>query len=326
VEAYCILVEPKSCNNLIKELSSCLPLEEELHHLKRARKQPISRKEVRNEDDDTRSCIPPSKRSMVMLQVLLGTRAAVSPFTSTSDVLAKTSSSSVDQQSEKIVKILSHHGSLHKVRVPKRPPQSEQEWKIFNAVWPTHYYPLKTAEYQQQQKVLSPDELKTMQRFILDAIEGQTVLIVDPELKEVVADTKGEIFARSNESCYPSSAPIVNCLTTPVLLSIQGISRLERQSQVKQLNVTDSVLDNREESKKLQHQYLCNGYDMYCYYEPSVFEAMACLHSRLRRLVYCKAGTKSSDIAVWRNGCSRHYIHDLKDTNHRFRVFEYHAS
>jgi hypothetical protein len=322
VEAYCILVEPKFCNNLVKDLSTCMPLEVGLLHLRRVRKQPISKKGVRNKERS----VTQSERPNVMLQVLLGTCATVDPFTTPNSKgfripVEISSIRGQVQHTEKIVQILSQHGPLHKVMVPNHPPQSEQEWKSYNSTWPTHYYPLKTAEYQKQQKALSLDELKTMRSFILDAIKGQTVLIVDPESKQVVANTKREISLRSKEQCQ-LSLPLVNCLATPVLLSIQGVSRLERQNQVQQQNLNDSAHDNRAETKIGQHQYLCTGYDMYCYYEPSVFEAMACLHSRLRRLVYCKAG--SPNEAVWRNGCSRHYIHDLPDANHRYRVFEYH--
>jgi tRNA(Arg) A34 adenosine deaminase TadA len=331
-EAYCILVEPKSCNNVIKELSSCLPLEEGLLHLRRVRKleQPISRKEGWNEDDDTRPSFPPSTRPKVALQVLLGTCTTLSPFMSSSNgcstTVDTTSVKNYELLSEKIVKLFSQHGPLYKVMVPKRPPQSEQEWKLYNGIWPTQYYPLKTAEYHEQQKALSLDEKKTMRLFILDAIKRQTVLIVDSKLKEVVADTSCEISTRSKEQGHSPSS-LIDILATPVLLSIQGISRLERQNQIKQRNLSDSAVDDGStETKTRQHQYLCTGYDMYCYYEPCVFEAMACLHSRLRRLVYCRSEPTFPHRAVWRNGCSAHFIHDLPDTNHRYRVFEYHSS
>mmetsp|Transcript_41806 Transcript_41806/g.45381 ORF Transcript_41806/g.45381 Transcript_41806/m.45381 type:complete len:140 (+) Transcript_41806:58-477(+) len=42
VEAFCICVEPKACSRVVKELSSTLPLEGGLSHLKRVRKRILS--------------------------------------------------------------------------------------------------------------------------------------------------------------------------------------------------------------------------------------------------------------------------------------------
>ena len=84
---------------------------------------------------------------------------------------------------------------------------------------------------------------------------------------------------------------------------------------------------------------LCSS-DMYSFYEPNVFEAMACLHSRLRRLVYSVPKTQSTSIStghttqrkecgsrnIWGNGISKHDIHHLPGTNHNYRAFEYRQS
>jgi tRNA-specific adenosine deaminase 3 len=328
VEASCILVEPKACNSLIKDLTHCLPLEQGLLHLKRVRKQPTSK-------TDKTSTTPPPKRPKIMLQVLLGTSIALSPMISMlsdgrdKDMPAKDN----DPALEMLRTILAQHGPIFTVMVPKCPPQSEQEWKESNAIWPTQYYPLKTAEHQKQQKALSLDELQLMRHFVQNAIREQIVLIVDPQQRKIVADSNHELQDRIN--AHPHCPPIETCLTTPILLAIQGVSRRERESQLQKHHLPDNSNDAAVDDElaltrqQPQNQYLCTGYDMYCYYEPSIFEAMSCLHSRLRRLVYCKASNNDATnqqpfhAAVWRNGCSRHFIHDLPGTNHRYRVFEY---
>jgi tRNA-specific adenosine deaminase 3 len=144
----------------------------------------------------------------------------------------------------------------------------------------------------------------------------------------VVSDSNQEKFDRRR--ALSDSPPMENCLATPVLLAIQGISRKERESQLQQqCEPTDNnEYQHKEFAKRQGQQYLCTGYDMYSFYEPSIFEAMACLHSRLRRLIYCRhqlvdGSHTARPHAVWTNGCTQHHIHDLPRTNHRYRVFEY---
>jgi len=94
-----------------------------------------------------------------------------------------------------------------------------------------------------------------------------------------------------------------------------------------------------------KRQYICTGYDMYTFYEPTIFEAMACLHSRLRRLIYFVPSSDSSSAAaassmdasktncnptitsaVWGLGISKQGVHHLQGTNHNYRAFEYRQS
>ncbi|KAG7354768.1 hypothetical protein IV203_004124 [Nitzschia inconspicua] len=328
MEAYYISIEPKACNGLIKDLSQCLPLEDGLLHLKRVRKQPLpDQKSERESENSTMSQDPPPKRPKTMLQVLLGTSNSISHRThSNSDGIngiVESKQTKPKVFSQMLDNILAQHGPLHTAMVPKRPPQSEQEFREFNAIWPTQYYPLKMAEYHKHQMALTVDDVTRMWGHTSAAVREQTVLIVDPQQNKVVAHSKQELLDRTKE--FPESPPIETSLTTPVLLAIQGVGRLERKYQLLRQDFPPENDESKTESSKQQHQYLCTGYDMYCYYEPSIFEAMACLHSRLRRLVYCKA-PEIKHVAVWRSGCSRHHIHDLPGTNHRYRVFEYHSS
>jgi tRNA(Arg) A34 adenosine deaminase TadA len=159
-----------------------------------------------------------------------------------------------------------------------------------------------------------------------------------------------------------SSASLLdnNPLATPILLALQGVSRRERDAKITVDRVTavdtpstgaDSNKRHQEQQQQNQSQqkrgqYICTGYDMYSFYEPNIFEAMACLHSRLRRLVYfvpdsqstlCSLYNKSpkgesrvshigNDAVAWGRGLSKHDIHHLSGTNHNYRAFEYRQS
>ena len=109
----------------------------------------------------------------------------------------------------------------------------------------------------------------------------------------------------------------------PTILLYSSISKIKRKKKTERKKPPNDDVASQE-----RRRYLCTGYDMYCCYEPSVFEAMSCLHSRLRRLVYCsqsQAVAANSARSVLQHGCSKYHIHDLPETNHRFRVFQYHS-
>ena len=64
-------------------------------------------------------------------------------------------------------------------------------------------------------------------------------------------------------------------------------------------------------------QYLCTGYDIYLTKEPGIFESMALVHSRIRRVIYCC----SSEDGGLGGGGEQTSIHSLPSTNHRYRAF-----
>ena len=152
--------------------------------------------------------------------------------------------------------------------VPGRPAESNQELTEFNAIWPTIYFQKNTEEHKEQGLSLSEAEIKQMVRGMEIAAEDGAV-IVDPTSGSVVATSKDELVLQPLASRNP--------LCTPVILAIQGISRFERKA----------ALGHGMESDAFRNgQYLCTGYDMYVQNEPSVFEAMAMAHSRIRRVVF----------------------------------------
>jgi len=86
------------------------------------------------------------------------------------------------------------------------------------------------------------------------------------------------------------------------------VSRKERLAAIGLGMDNDSFKNN---------QYLCTGYDIYLTKEPGIFESMALVHARIRRVVFCR----SSDDGGLGGGGNDSSIHSLPSTNHRYRAF-----
>ena len=407
IEAFCVHVEPRACSRVVKQLSSTLPLEDCLSHLKRVRRRPSHQitsteaipkatspvtdqqkvnqnthtSKIKNNEGGTSPLATGPKTSLALdrpkkrhkpnfvLEILIGTYSRLH---------------SKNEPSVKDHPIVREFGPLHSVMVPKYEPRSEQEWKEHNASWPTLYHPLRFEEYKKQQLALSETELKRMKDLMDRCISTRSVLIVDPNnhnpknpamnessnnenmndgntidlgIVSISRIEQGLQDQLSQQQQGRSSSSLLgnNPLATPILLALQGVSRCEREVKITidgltavDTPSTGANLNKQQENQSQQKrgQYICTGYDMYSFYEPNVFEAMACLHSRLRRLVYfvpdiqstlCSTDNKSSkggscvsnmdnDTVAWGHGLSKHDIHHLSGTNHNYRAFEYRQS
>lgn len=276
--AFMMSIDPKQCSKIVKQLAHELPLPESLAHLKRVRNPQKMKQQGESPKEGNEK-----KRPKLMLQVLIG-----------------------DDKSVPLSFLPFEPGSLKEVTVPGRPPKSDAEWKEFNQIWPTTFLPLRSEEYHEQLLALNPEEIEQMTKIMDQHVRSQNqVVVVDPSDGRVVSKSKEEYalqIAIGNVDNNP--------LATPVLLALQGVSRLEREAASKKSIASFS-----------KGQYLCTGFDLYAPYEPTVFEAMSCLHHRLRRLIYWD-GTENPNT-VWRNGLSKHYIHSLPGTNHCYRSFQY---
>ena len=212
--------------------------------------------------------------------------------------------------------------SIEIVAVPGRQADSQEEWNMFNATWPMMYFPNKTKEHLLQQLELSSDEVeqmcKGMEAAIIDANNNSSscnqfypgVVIISPVTGTVVSSASRERQLQQESG----GAEIVrrNPLATSILLAIQGVSRLEREAAV--------TAGGMHTESFQQGQYLCTGYDVYTTLEPSVFESMALVHSRVRRLVF---GYSSSDNRQpWSRGLTEQHVHALPGTNHNYRAFQ----
>jgi tRNA(Arg) A34 adenosine deaminase TadA len=294
-------VEPRDCSKVVKQLARHLPFGDDLSHLKRVKKTTASiTTTTTTTNTENNNGEAPTKKPKLLLQVLLGTENTIKDF---------------DDLPKKLEELLEAPllVSLVSVTVPGRPPQSQSEAQEFKGLWPTNFFPLKSDEYKQQQLALSQSEESFMKQ-IMDTfvLAHHEVVIVDPSNQQIVARSKDE---QQQQQHQRQRSIHTNPLATPILLALQGVSRLERQAAT-----------NKSKEDFTKGQYLCTGYDLYTYYEPSIFEAMACVHSRLRLLVYYNNNNKEDGdgFGVWRHACSRHSIHCLPGTNHQYRAFEYH--
>ncbi len=116
-----------------------------------------------------------------------------------------------------------------------------------------------------------------------------------------------------------------NPLITSVILAIQGISRMERQTAYNEGSLTSETFRNG--------QYLCTGLTMFLTREPNTYEAMALVHSRISRVIYgvprINGGGFGGGIlhGITSNSNDGNigeppvYIHNLPGINHHYRVF-----
>lgn len=275
VTAFMMSIDPKQCSKIVKQMAQELPLPESLAHLKRVRNPQKMKQESPSDGGD-------KKRTKLMLQVLIGDDKTVP------------------------LSFLPFKPILEEVTVPGRPPKSNAEWKEFNQIWPTAFLPLRSEEHHEKRLALTLDEMEQMTKIMEEhVLPNIQVVVVDPKDGQVVSKSKDEYALQRAIGNIDN-----NPLATPVLLALQGVSRLERDAASKKSVVSFA-----------KGQYLCTGYDLYAPYEPTIFEAMSCLHHRLRRLIYWD-GTENPNT-VWRHGLSQHYIHALPGTNHRYRSLQY---
>jgi tRNA(Arg) A34 adenosine deaminase TadA len=299
VEVYTADIEAKECGTLVKRLSRELHLLQpsiDLSHLKRVH---------RVVDIVSLKAIQDSKRrkttQAIQLKILLGAVSVIHQKFSVSP-----HGDSIAEKLEQTYNV----ANVCTLEVGGRVPESEDEWKLFNEHWPTSFFPHKTTAHLEKELELSERSLQQMRLGMRHALTDVTAhgTIKIPGAIVVFPDT-GEVLATSTaERKYQESAERnPNPLATPILYAIQNVSRNERQSAISK--GMDSPMFQRG-------QYLCTGLDVYTTLEPTVFEAMALVHARVRYVVFgCSSGTTQL------GGLSEVKVHDLPGTNHRYRAF-----
>jgi tRNA-specific adenosine deaminase 3 len=299
VQVYITRVKPQQCGQLIKDLQRMTShhRSESIAHLKRVRNVPSS--------TTTNSPLQKKLKSETALQVLLGA-VDDSCQDDWSDVLK------------------TYDASLETCWLPGRPAQSKKELEEFSKQWPTIYFHKKSDQHKQEQLSLTKEEIDEMTRglsFAIDDAKQAMQLMNDNDNGKlctsgavIMCPVSHTVVATANKERVQQQAPgeplpdAMNPLCTSVLLAIQGVSRKERAAAV------GYGMDSETFQKG---QYLCTGYDVYTTREPGVFEAMALVHSRIRRVVFGIPNEKDGGLG----GTGMETAVQALPTNHHYRVF-----
>ncbi|KAL3795027.1 hypothetical protein HJC23_006348 [Cyclotella cryptica] len=236
--------------------------------------------------------------------------------------------------------------------LPGRPAESKEELQQWNStLWPTLFFEKKTVQFKEEELLLTPEEtaimMKGMQAAVEDAHIGRQqwkeyasnccqgkrktfeyknihgVIVMNPKSASVVSRASDERYLQcqpmssddidtSRRSSFPDET---NPLCTSTILAIQGVSRAERRN---------AMGHGMESDEFKRGQYLCTGYDVYLTKEPSAYEAMALVHSRVRRVVFGIADKEMGGLGGVADSIDDGFkggIHCLPGTNHRYRAF-----
>jgi len=284
--------------------------------------------------------------SSVSLRILIGSVEQVDHVLQLND----DTTSSKDSKPAKLRNLIQNYNlSLVCETLPGRPAKSRSELNEWNSRnggngwWPSLFFEKQTLDFKEKELALDLDEEWGMMRDgMLAAFKdsrrfpknegcgtdniGCGAVIVCPRTQKIVATAFDEWYAQAyskylvlgkdDSGIEEDDMKIMrmmsnNPLSTPVLLAIQGVSRRERAKAVGH-GMDSNLFKNG--------QYLCTGYDIYVTKEPGIFEAMALVHSRIRRVVFYE--DNKTDGGLGGTG-SKTAVHCLPGTNHHYRVFRY---
>ncbi len=219
---------------------------------------------------------PPKKRKKtkarmnsneVHLEILFGSVAQVD------SILDQNNESEKSTRDKLKVLISTNELHLKKKKLPGRPAKSQTEldtWK--QNWWPSLYFEKQSSEYKEKEKMLDIEEewgsmrdglieaIKDAKKYFndgrLEAFRGYGAVVVDPTSQKVVSRSHDEWNAKIKEENMDVDEHttidllLENPLSTPVMLCIQGVSRIERQAAMGKGMDSDAFK---------QGQYLCTG-------------------------------------------------------------------
>jgi hypothetical protein len=265
-----------------------------------------------------------------------------------SSILRK--SKSITDDEEKFLKDVKGTTSFHvrKESVPGRNATTEDEWRLFNNIWPIHYFPNQMLEDSKENKLFSDREQEQMVIGMKAAIKDRLcnskynlhgTVVLNPKNGQIVSTSYDEYCIQqklfdSNQQTNLGGSSILLCqqnpLITSIILACQGVSRIERR------NAQDQGMKSENFQKG---QYICTGYDVYTTLEPTTYEAMALIHSRINRLVFgcclsdiddvvrnnfLKVASSNSNQCQLRrsSGILHSQVHSIPGVNHKYRAFQ----
>jgi tRNA-specific adenosine deaminase 3 len=336
ISVYVLDVEKKNCSKMLNYIGEKYPLKDyELEHLKRIRPKA---------DKDSKYVellLFPSKNKSTDDNIWLN-------FASEHKELAN--NESVEQS------------LLHIYSVPKRPPQITSQW----SEWSRSYWPLRTMSLPDALETstghgLSDQELLNAYTHMKEVMELSrrtkrvSAVVVDPAQNEIIAKASDSSpiawspyhpFRKSQNHRAPIEKEIETCnpCDHATILVVKQIANREREwmeEKQKGNPVQDQSLiggkRNRDKDQiKDSTPYLCTGYDLYVTHEPCCMCAMACVHSRFRRVFYGISLMEEKDFITNRDVMANEKrniigmgglgsvfrVHEEPSVNHHFEVYK----
>lgn len=235
--------------------------------------------------------------------------------------------------SEDLVAILTKQTLVKEV--PSKPTVLRWQFEIMNKLWPCKFHPDKYLESLYENTNFSQKQINFHLKIsdILNCFEllyeTDYGVCVDPRDERIVAVTRG----CSNKN------PVLHC---PMVL-IDHVARTQgsgvwsyewefheefngvpkelfekiNQKYNNLLFGAEKAVISCEDGDNLAKfgPYLCTGYDIYLNKEPCLMCSMALVHSRAKRIFFCKQNTANGALM------SKIKLHTIKDLNHHFEVF-----
>lgn len=208
-------------------------------------------------------------------------------------------------------------------------PSSRELWEEWTKLWPITWRvpsavggiaaipPLTAAEQTIFERHMGDLCTQTSPHCALNA-----AAIVDPTTDEVlaVAHSKDSDFVLDHavmvairnvaeRACRLWPSTDVSCST----LSSQSQNAESKDSKKRAREDDDKKIESRCLAEK---PYLCTGYDCYVYKEPCAMCAMALVHSRIRRVIYCTLDPTGGALSGSFN------LQDSRSLNHHYAVYQ----
>lgn len=319
-------VPAQAVSKLIKTIGVELPLDD-LKHLKRVRKPTDGVAKVM---DVILCSLPPGSEHKLQENDSSGYAFAEQKLSGT------------------VVEVLhAIHAHVLLAKVPQYPPVTREDHAVWSQAWPM-YWRVPDASSSGLTCTLTPEEESLMLAHVQELLShakgaSNAAMMVDASNNQVVALAKDETydhplrhavmvaidavsqwdlqtwpgqhgeFAHSKRS---DGAGMQHDETEAAAAADDDDTNLA--SEAKRPRIADQA--SYGSSSDAAHlasgkQYLCTGFDCYVMHEPCVMCAMALVHSRVRRVIYC-----APDLQLGALG-SRIRLHGQKSLNHHYQVF-----
>lgn len=235
--------------------------------------------------------------------------------------------------SENLIAVLTKKTLIKEV--PMKPTLLRWQFERMNKLWPCKFHPNKYLESLYENTNFSENQIRFHKRIsdILNYLEllyeDDFGICVDPRDQRITAVARG---------CTAAN-PVMHC---PMVL-IDHVARTQgsgvwsydyvfhsdfhgvpEELFEKMLNKYKSLafgaektVSDCDDSDNLSKYgpYLCTGYDIYLSKEPCLMCSMALVHSRAKRIFFCKQNTANGALM------SKIKLHTINELNHHFEVF-----